>query len=198
VPPLTPHPNADLIEGVFTRMLARGLDTRWAGTAYRSVTPRYASSADLVSGAGAKKYAGRWNPPPPQAFRAVYGASTPELAIAENLAQSRRFGIPDADAMPRVLRALEIRLVKAADLTDGLVRRRLHVTLADLAEEPWLDRNAAGREALTQAVGRVAFESGFDGLIVPSAQSRSGYVVVVFPDLLGPGGRCSTADRSEN
>lgn len=196
MPALAPHPNTDHFEGVFARMLVRELDIRWSGTVFRSVTPRYAASADLVSGVGAKKHGGRWNPP--SSFRAVYGASSPELAVAESLAQSRRFGIADADIMPRVLRSLEIRLTRAADLTDGLVRRRLRTTLADLVDEPWFDRNNAGGEALTQALGRAAYQSGLDGLVAPSSQSRSGFVVVVFPDLLGPTGRCAAADRSQN
>lgn len=196
LPPLPPHPNADHFEGVFARMLVRGLDTRWSGPLYRSVTPKYAGSADLVSGVGARKHGGRWNPP--GSFRTVYGASTPELAIAESLAWSRRAGIADADVMPRVVRGMSVALLKAGDLTDGLVRRRLRVTLADLVEEPWFERNTAGHEALTQAVGRAAFEAGLDGLIVPSSQSRSAFAVVVFPDLLGPGGRCVAADSSQN
>ncbi len=194
--PLTPHPNADHFEGVFERMLKRTLTERWAGPIYRSVTPRYAASLDLVSGVGSRKHGGRWNPP--TSFRTVYGAATPELAVAESLAQSRRFAIPDADAMPRVVRALDIRLTQAADLTDGLVRRRLRVTLADLVEEPWFDRNNAGREALTQGVGRAAYQCGLDGLIAPSSQSRTGFIVVVFPDLLGTTGRCAAIDRSQN
>jgi RES domain-containing protein len=194
--PLTPHPNADHFEGVFERMLVRGLTVPWSGSIFRSVTPRYAASADLISGLGSKKHGGRWNPP--QSFRAVYGAGTPELAVAESLAHSRRFGIADADAMPRVLRSIDVRLLRAGDLTDGLVRRRLRATLADLVEEPWFERNGAGREALTQAVGRAAYQAGLDGLIAPSSQSRSGFVLVVFPDLLKPGARCAAIEGSPN
>jgi hypothetical protein len=49
------------------------------------------------------------------------------------------------------------------------------------------DPQAAGREALTQAVARAAFETSAEGVIVPSAQKAGGVNVVVFPPHLLPG-----------
>lgn len=48
---------------------------------FRSVTPRYASSHDLLSGYGARKHGGRWNPP--GFFPAIYASLAPETALAE-------------------------------------------------------------------------------------------------------------------
>jgi hypothetical protein len=41
-----------------------------------------------------------------------------------------------------------------------------------------------GREALTQAIGRIAFEAGLEALFVPSAQARKGKNLVVVLDNL--------------
>ena len=38
-----------------------------------------------------------------------------------------------------------------------------------------------GREALTQAVGRIAFQMGLEGSVVPSPQVRKGKNLIVFP-----------------
>jgi hypothetical protein len=47
------------------------------------------------------------------------------------------------------------------------------------------------REALTQAVGRIAFEAGLEGLLVPSAQVRKSKNLVVFPENLRLGCRAT-------
>jgi|GEM_PF-6319824 len=42
----------------------------WSGIAYRSARPRYAKQQDILTGAGSKKFGGRWNPR--ESFAAVY------------------------------------------------------------------------------------------------------------------------------
>ena len=44
-----------------------------------------------------------------------------------------------------------------------------------------------GREALAQALGRIAFQEGLEGLLVPSAQARKGKNLVMFPENLQKG-----------
>jgi hypothetical protein len=53
--------------------------------------------------------------------------------------------------------------------------------------EDWRRMNASGKEALTQAIGRAAFEAGFEGFIVPSAQDKRGQNLAVFQEKLLPG-----------
>jgi RES domain-containing protein len=174
---LKPHPDSARLRNAAT--LARRDASRWTGVVYRSVTPRYAASADLLSGFGARKHGGRWNPP--GAFSAVYGSSSPETALAEALATFRHYGIPVAEAMPRIIVALEARLEAVLDLTDPKTRSLLRVSRTVLRQEPWRERQERGVEALTQAIGRTAHDAGFDGLRGPSAPIASGWNLVVFP-----------------
>jgi RES domain-containing protein len=85
-------------------------------------------------------------------------------------------------ALPLVLSALEVDLQPVLDFTDGRVRRILRVSRDRMLAEPWWSLQDQGREALTQALGRLAREYGFVALLVPSAARRQGTNVVVYPD----------------
>jgi len=180
---MTPHPEfARLAEAV--RRLSSG---PWKGIAYRSASPAYAGSRDLLSGEGVRRHGGRWNAA--GAFPAVYASLTPETAIAEALGQFRYYGIPDADAMPRVLVALDASLAALADLTAGPARRILRVSRRRMRADSWRAAAERGRESLTQAIGRAAYEAEIEGLLVPSAVDRKGANLVFFPERLRAGSR---------
>jgi RES domain-containing protein len=97
------------------------------------------------------------------------------------LAQYRRENIPEWQAMPLVVRALRVTLTLALDLTDGATRRSIRVSEQRMTSVPWTEDNLGGREALPQAIGRSAFEAGFQGLLVPSAALPHATTIVVFP-----------------
>jgi hypothetical protein len=65
-----------------------------------------------------------------------------------------------------------------------------------LAERWWLLQDG-GREALTQALGRLARDHGFAALLAPSAARPRGANVVIYPDRIPARGRLSivNADR---
>ena len=67
---------------------------------------------------------------------------------------------------------LEVSLQRVLDLTDGKVRQVLAISLGRITTEPWEQLQRRGREALTQAVGRLARAADFEGLLVPSAVPR--------------------------
>ena len=71
---------------------------------------------------------GRWNPP--GSFRTVYASLDPEIAMKEALATFRYYGWALHDAMPRLFRALDVRLARVASLR----RRRLPGVISP----PWL------------------------------------------------------------
>lgn len=73
------------------------------------------------------------------------------------------------------------------------MRRSLGLSITRLFAVDWRAEQDAGREALTQAVGRGAFEAGLQGLLVPSHAHRKakGVNVVVFPGHLDA--RCRLA-----
>jgi RES domain-containing protein len=180
---MKPHPAFARLAAALSRVPPRA----FSGVTFRSASPAHAASRELLSGEGVRRHGGRWNPP--GAFTAIYASLTPETAIAEALSHFRHYGIPDADAMPRVLVALEVKLESVADLADGRARRILRISRRRMRGEPWRALQGKGREALTQSIGRAAFEAGLEGLLVPSAATRNGTNVVVFPEHLRSGSR---------
>lgn len=138
---------------------------------------------DLLTGIGSQIVGARWNPP--GSFPTVYLTLDPHTAIDEVLAHFRHYQLPIETAMPRVLVSVMARLSKVLDFTDGRTRSTLRVSGHRMLDEPWRAEQKAGREALTQALGRLAHELGWVGLLVPSAARRPGINLIVFPDLLG-------------
>lgn len=177
---MTFHPEAERLSRLIPRCLDRA--TVWSGTTFRSVTPKYAKSKDLVSGEGACRFGGRWNPP--GSFPTVYLSLDMETAFAEFRAQWHRYGMTPEAALPRVFCAIEVDLRRLLDLCDGRTRQRLCVSRKRMTQERWLEKQEAGEEALAQAIGRIAFESNAEGLLVPSAAHPRGRNLIVFPDRL--------------
>ncbi len=138
-----------------------------------------AHHSDIITGAGSKTAGARWNPP--TSFYTIYASLDVETAVAEALAYFRYYGLPVSKAMPRVIVALEAKLQRVLDLTDGSVRRVLGVSERRMLDEPWREEQKKGREALTQAIGRLAYEANLEALLVPSAARRGGENLIVFP-----------------
>ncbi len=173
---MKPHADRDrLIERVAA---LKSVAVAFAGVMLRSTTPKYATEMDLITGGGSRKCGGRWNP---IGIAAVYGSLTPEVAMAETLAVCHYYGLPAEAAMPRTFVAIEVRLRRVLDLTDGTVRRRLGVSIRRILETDWRQENDAGREALTQAIGLAAAGAGLEAIRVVSAQVQNGENLIVFP-----------------
>jgi RES domain-containing protein len=170
------------------------LATSFAGTCYRSSTPKYATEVDLLTGEGSRRHGGRWNP---IGIACVYASLTPETAMAEALAHHRYYGIAVEEAMPRTFVAIEAELGVVLDLRDGSVRRRLRFTEERTLAADWRLEMRAGGEPITQMLGRAVHEGDWEGLIVPSAADHNGHNLLVFPDKLRDESRLSVlhADR---
>lgn len=164
------------------------------GVVYRSSTPKYASESDLVTGEGSKRFGGRWNP---VGIAVIYASLTPETAMAETLAHNRYYGVPVGDAMPRTFVAIDVKLKTVLDLRDGKVRQRLQVSEAQILAVDWRKEVKAGREPITQRLGRAAQAGGWEGLVVPSAADPAAYNLLIFPDQLTPDSfvRVQNADK---
>ena len=189
------HPEYQPLLEVAQRLYLKAVP--WSGEAYRTVGPKYARPADIISGIGAAKAGGRWNPV--AAFAAVYLSTTPQTATAETFAGNRYYSIPFYEALPRVLVAVDVDLPRVLDMTDPRVRRALGLSITRLFSIDWRAEQNAGREALTQALGRAAFAAGFDGLLVPSDADRraKGVNLVVIPANLGAGSRLAVLNPDE-
>ena len=168
----------------FANLLRRA--TALKGTIYRSTSPRYATSSDLVSGAGSRLHGGRWNP---VGVAAVYGSFSPETALAETLAHCRYYGLPVHAAMPRTFVAVEFVLGKVLDLTQGRNRQMLGISQQRLLECDWRAEMQRGLLPLTQQVAVAAFNAGLEALVVASAADPSGQNLIVLVERLRPGSR---------
>jgi RES domain-containing protein len=148
----------------------------WSGNFFRFQTIDFPGAKDVLSGAGARHWGGRWNRP---GIAAVYGSTTDTTALEECKANDRYYGVESKSA--RLLVAIEAQLTRALDLTDSGIRRTLGITLEELAVEDWRKLSRVGQESLSQALGRAAAISGASGLLTRSAGIRLGVNVVVFP-----------------
>ncbi|HVT87700.1 MAG TPA: RES family NAD+ phosphorylase [Tepidisphaeraceae bacterium] len=155
----------------------------WVGTIYRSAPPKWAAGRDLLAGVGSMKSGARFNAP--GSFPAVYGSTTPELAMIESLAYQRRAGLPIEHALPLVFKAISVQVDRLLDLTDATVLTDLAVTLDQLRVEAWWLARACGEESLTQVIGRTAHACGVQALLTDSAHTLDhGHNIIVLPDHL--------------
>jgi hypothetical protein len=98
------------------------------------------------------------------------------------LSQARYYALDVSTLMPRVYVGVQIRIGKLLDLRARPVADGLGYSRDDLMTLDWRAENRQNREALTQAIGRIAFQAGWHGLVVPSAADPRGSNVVAFPD----------------
>lgn len=155
---------------------------------YRATALPYATSRDLVTGIGAKNIGGRWNPR--GEFAAVYGSVDPETALAESLAQHRRYGFSVHIALPLVVAAIEVRLARVLDVSGADVQAALSVDATSLAAIDWRREVEEGREPATHVLGRGLYQAGWEAIVVPSATRAGAVNLTVFPGNLGPKSMC--------
>jgi RES domain-containing protein len=146
---------------------------------YRSTTPEYAKEKDILSGVGSKLHGGRWNP---RGIIAVYLSLSPETAMKEALSHFNYYGLPPKNAMPRVFVAIQVQLQNVLDLTDGAIRQRIKLSKKRLLSTDWRKKMATGRGTLSQMLGSAVHASGFEALLVQSAEDVAGKNIVIFPD----------------
>ncbi len=157
--------------------------------------PRYANRDDLLTGFGSRSAGARWNPP--RGFPTVYASLDPHTALDEVLAHFRHYGLPIESAMPRVTVSVRVRLARVLDLTNGPTRSTLRVSARRMLDEPWREQQAAGREALIQAIGRLVRELDWEGLLVLSAARTDGVNLILFPDNLARGSALEIVNADE-
>jgi len=181
---LSPHDDMER----FNRALARMHDEKrwvsWDSDLFRFAHPKYADIANFTSGLGAKLNGGRWTPP--GGPLTLYAASCPVLAAKETFALTRAAGFTPRELLPRVVKAIEVRIGRVLDLSDGSIRNSLSVSRDRMVKSSWKSENAEGGVSLTQAIGQAAANSGYEGIIVPSAVSDGGVNLAIFMGNLRP------------
>jgi RES domain-containing protein len=135
-------------------------------------------------GLGGMLYGGRFTPK--GAFETVYLAEDPVTAMAEVSGVLYPAGVP----MPRtaqppwVLITVEGILLRVLDITVPEVQAAVGTNPQELTGA-WRHVQAAGREAPTQTLGRLCYESRrFEAVRYPSSKNIAGVCVAVFTDRL--------------
>ena len=140
------------------------------GLFFRSVEYRYMDPIDVLSGAGAQVYGGRFAP---VGTRAVYLSVTDSGASKEVTARKSRLGGVgqiSVDKYPRVVYAVAVDLKKALSLpTLGSSHA------AETVKAACLDKNHL---AMSMELARELISSGIEGLLFPSVVGGDDNLVV--------------------
>lgn len=128
---------------------------QYRGLLYRALNPIYAR--DPLSGEGARKHGGRFNP---KGMPALYTAQSVMTAIRE----ANQIGT----LQPTTLVAYEADIGSIFDATDAAALAKRGLTPADLAADDWRLRMLADGKAPTQRLAERLKADGFAGMQVRS------------------------------
>lgn len=140
--------------------------TAWTDTCYRYTTAR----RDPLSGEGARRNGGRWNPP--GIFPTIYLAQPVSTCMREfeRLADSQYIEPQAMLTVPYLLHTIQIAELPVLDLRSVQTQQRLGLESGDLRGDDW---------SACQAVGHSAWFLEFAGVVAPSA-TGNGLVVAAF------------------
>ena len=144
---------------------------------FRCVEPAYANERDLLTGEGSRRHGGRWNPP--GSFATVYAACSDATALAESKAGYFYYGLDPADAMPRTIVAIDVKIATVLDLTDPVIRKCIGLSITRMRRDDWRLLNRRGEESLTRSLGRATYLLGLEGLLAPACDG--GRNLIWFP-----------------
>ncbi len=129
---------------------------RLQAVVYRALNPVWVR--DPLSGEGARRHGGRFNP---KGMAALYCTLDPVTAVRE----VSQIGQP---LQPTILVSFHADIEPVFDGTDAAALAGQGMTPADLAADDWRAHMAAGREAPTQALARSLIALGHAGMLAPS------------------------------
>jgi RES domain-containing protein len=187
-----PHPD---FPQYFAALADPALLRPWSGDVLRTALPRWVSQPYRLTGVGALLSGSRWNVM--KLFPAVCFSTAVATANAEAEAWAQRYGFAVSALKPQTRFTARLEFQALLDLTSGPALGALGLNTADLTTCDWKAEQDADREALTQAVGRAAFERMAEGLVVPSARHPGGVNVVLFPGHRRDGSRVVVGDEAD-
>lgn len=127
----------------------------YVGKLYRALNPVYAR--EPLSGRGAERYGGRFNP---QGVPALYTS----LSVMTALHEANQAG----SLQPTTLVSYDAEIEGVFDSRDAAALEAEGVDAATLADTGWRDQMKATGEARTQALARRLIRTGYNGLLVRS------------------------------
>jgi RES domain-containing protein len=178
---LTIHPDSSQIDRALRNCLP--LAAPWNGDAFRMAEAPYATQTDILSGAGAARWGGRWNPP---GIPTIYACLDIAAAWIEWTAQRRKAGIFNRRHFPLTQITLIASFSRVLDFRNPALLAAFAMPLAPFLAEPHPARIDGDPEIRAQAFGRLAAALLLEALIVPSAQDAALFNLVVYRDNLAP------------
>ena len=143
----------------------------FSGECFRQQAPKY----DPLSGEGARRQGGRFNPP--HSFPVLYLCTTRACAVAELRRAGGRLAIGLEGLLPRQLYRYEVNLGRILDLTDVPTLTALGYSLSDMVSED---------VSVTRAIGESAHSFGLQAVRSRSATTQD-EVLAVFLENVGLG-----------
>jgi RES domain-containing protein len=164
----------------------------WKGDVVRQSDPRWLSKPYRFTGVGSVLAGARWSVK--WLMPTVYASTHPDTLHAEAYYKGRRYGWSRVDFKAQLIVGMHWELQAVVDLTSANVLKALGVKRSDILACDWDAEQKAGREAVTQAIARAAFENFAEGLVVPSVRHHGGVNVVYYPPHRRDGSRIQTLD----
>jgi RES domain-containing protein len=127
----------------------------YSGKLYRALNPVYAR--EPLSGEGARRYGGRFNP-----------KGTPALYCSLSIMTAVREANQAGALQPTTLVAYEAEIDGIFDGADEVALHAEDMDAAALAASTWRDEMRTGGEARTQAFARTLIAKGYSALLVHS------------------------------
>jgi RES domain-containing protein len=127
----------------------------YSGKLYRALNPIYARTP--LSGEGARRYGGRFNP---KGMPALYCS----LSIMTAVREANQVGT----LQPTTLVAYEAEIATVFDATDEAALQEEGMDPASIAASTWRDEMRISGEARTQVFSRSLAAKGYNGLLVRS------------------------------
>ena len=162
----------------------------FSGNCFRCVKPKYSSSLDAFSGEGSRKASGRFHVR--GKFVVVYTSVNLRTAEWEYFNTARSMGIDSAFLLPFTAIGANAQLAKVLNLNNPDVLRAMEVTLDEICGLKW---DGSSEETLTQLIGRLAYEAGFEAILAPSA--GGGQNLIIFCHNLLAGSRIEIINEDD-
>jgi RES domain-containing protein len=156
------------------------LPERFDGEAFRHHDP----SRNSLSGAGARTFGGRWNPP--ESFPVLYTGLTAEVVEAEFARMASLQGRRVGDFLPRTFVRYRVALSKVLDLRSAESREVVRLSDSDI----WGDDRVR-----CQVIGEAAHYLAFEAILAPSA-TAVGDTLSVFMDRIGGESSVEVVERT--
>ena len=161
---------------------------------FRNVKVRRATKTGVLATTGSIVTGGRYNFIGD--FGTLYLSWDIHTSIEETTKSNISLLVDIAMRLPVVIVGYEVILSKVLDLTDISLLNRIGIVKGDLLED-WENSQMLGVPALTQDIGRYAYDVGFEAIRSPSAVWGIGMNLNIFPDKLLAGSRIEAVNREE-